>query len=385
MKHIFVPIEIVLLIHLVAMAACGERGENDEEAPRKQRTDDQGRVALTKAERAALDLAVVAVHDGTLTTATLRFGTVIARPQEDALVVAPVTGRLAAPVAALGASVDQGAVLVVIEPLVDTASRASIEAERRQLRGQIESAQAQVEAKRVDLKRLSTLVSTNLATDADKAQAEAALRSEQALVESLRRASGGLGRAIGGTLTLRAPVDGTVATLLTSPGILVQQGDVLARVVSAGPRWIDVAVPPGDPVGDGYRVRSVSGELPARLLSRGSVIQSDGTRRDRLLADPENAPNLPPGATLPVEVVHNAPGILVPAEAIVRRGGEKLVFVEVQDGRFAPRRVTVGAREGQRAAITAGLSEGDRVVTRGAASLFGELDPVRGDGAEERQ
>ena len=36
MKHIFVPIEIVLLIHLVAMAACGERGENDEEAPRKQ-------------------------------------------------------------------------------------------------------------------------------------------------------------------------------------------------------------------------------------------------------------------------------------------------------------------------------------------------------------
>lgn len=127
-------------------------------------------------------------------------------------------------------------------------------------------------------------------------------------------------------------------------------------------------------MGDDYRIRNTSKLLSAQLLTRGAVVQNDGTRRDRLQAPPEAAPNLPPGAMVPVEVLHNANGTTVPTEAIVRRGADKLVFVEVEDSRFAARTVTVGVREGNRIVVTSGLSAGDRVVVRGSASLLGELE-----------
>ena len=379
----------ILLGILGGTAACSQFKNdddgNDEAAAPKQRVDREGRVVLTKSERHALGLEVAAVHNGTLRRRSLRYGTVVARPQEDVLVVAPVTGRFVTSVATLGASVEEGDALAVIEPLVDTASRASLEAERRQLAGQIESAQAQVEAKRTDLKRLSTLVSTNLATEADKAQADAALRSEQARVQSLKRASGGLGKAIKGTLTLRAPAAGTVASLVTSPGTLVHQGDILTRIVRAGPRWVDAAVPPDDPVGDNYRIRRGTGGLTAHLLSRGAVVEPDGTRRDRLQVNSDAAPNLLPGETVSVEVIHNWHGMIVPVEAVVRLGDRKLVFVEVKEGLFAPHEVNVGAREGAQAAVTAGLQEGDSVVTRGASSLAAELGTPSDKTGERRK
>lgn len=375
----------LLLISSLAVGCLDQRAEEEEEAPVRQRIDESGRVVLTPTERQALDLDVASAEPGTLNVSALRFGRVTARPQEDVLVVAPVTGRLTAPVAALGASLSEGDAVVVIEPLMDTASRASFESERRQLRGQLEGSEAQVVANQADLDRLTTLVSSGLATDADRAQAEATLLSEQARAESLRRAADALRSATGHSLTLQAPTSGVVARLDTDTGSLVQQGAVLARIVQTGPRWIDVVVPPGDPVGSGYRVRGVSGESSARLLNRGSVIQPDGNRSDRLEADPDAATNLPPGLTVPVEILHETQGILVPTAAIVRSGRQNLVFVEAEAGHYAPRVVEIGAEEDGRSVVTSGLSAGDRVVTRGAASLRGELESGSPAGAEERE
>lgn len=371
------PWRVALCLALLASSCKGGREEEHERAPSK-RVDDRGRVVLTQEERKALGLETAVAAQGNLTTSALRFGKVVARPQEDALVVAPVTGRLVAPTLALGAQVSPGGVLVTLEPLVDTASHATLEAQRRELQGQIEGGRAQVEAKRSDLSRVSTLVSSGLATEADGAQAQAALTSEQARVESLRRANSELARVTGGRMELRAPVPGVVATLATDTGSLIQQGTVLARIVRTGPRWIDLAVPPGDPIGSGYRAQGVSELVPARLLTRGAVIQTDGTRRDRLEAAPEAAANLPPGATVPVEVLHETQGVLVPTHAIIRRGRETLVFVEVEEGRYEARKVAVPARDDTRGAVTSGLSAGDRIVTRGASSLLGELGAAGG-------
>ena len=385
MRRTIAAIGGLLLVSVSAAGCRGDRDDEEEQAPLRQRVDEQGRVELTSEERQALDLTTAAAEDGTLTTSALRFGRVIARPEEDVLVVAPVTGRLATPVQALGDAIAEQDALVVIEPLVDVASRASLESERQRLRGQLESARAEVVAKQAELDRVTTLVSSGLATEAERAQAEATLRSERSRARSLRRASAELGRVTGGQLTLRAPASGVIAALETDTGALVQQGAVLARIVRAGPRWIDVAVPPDDPVGSGYRARGVSGTSPAHLLSRGSVIQPDGTRRDRLTADPRAAANLPPGVTVPVEVLHETHGVLVPTQAVVRRAGQDLVFVEVEASHFAPRAVTVGAEEGGRAAVTSGLTAGARVVTRGAASLLGELQAAGAAGAEEHE
>lgn len=370
---------IAVLFAVATVQGCG--GEENQPPPRS-RVDEQGRVVLTDAQRAALDLDTVTAEDGVLTESSLRIGTVVARPQEDALVVAPVTGRLADTMAELGSRVSEGDALAVLEPLVDTASRAGLEAQRRQLGGQVEGAEAQVEAKQADLSRITTLVATELATEAERAQAEAALRSERARAESLRLAGDELAQTMEGALTLRTPVSGSVALLATGTGSFVLQGAVIARIVQPGPRWIDVAVPPEDPVGDAYEVRGVP-EGSVRLLQRGVVVGSDGTRRDRLEADPVAASHLLPGAKVPIDVLREFHGVLVPVEAVVRRGRENLVFVEEEGGRFAPRVVEVSARDGERAAVTAGLPAGARVVTRGSASLLGELEASSAGGTEE--
>ncbi len=361
------------LCFALTSSSCKRQHDEDLERAAPHRVDDRGRIVLTKDERKALDLETIAATQGTLTTSAMRFGRVVARPQEDALVAAPVTGRLVAPTVTLGARAAAGDVLVILEPLVDTASGATLEAQKRELQGQIEGARAQVEAKKADLSRLVTLVSSGLATEAERSQAQAQLTSEQARVESLRRASSELARVTGGRMEIRAPVPGVVVTLATDTGSLIQQGATLARIVRAGPRWIDVAVPPGDSVGSGYRAQGMSGPVSATLLNRGAVIQADGTRRDRLEAAEEAAANLPPGATVPVEVLHETQGILVPMQALVRRGRERLVFIEVEEGRYEARPVEIVANDDSGAVVSTGLVSGDRVVTRGASALLGEL------------
>lgn len=368
---------LALALGLV-VSTCKEGRDEEEHRENASRVDDQGRVALTPEERKALGLETELAEQGTLTTSVLRFGTVVARPQEDALVSAPVTGRLVAPTLSLGAEVSPGDVLVVLEPLVDTAARATLGAQKRELQGQLEGARAQVRAKESDLSRVSTLVSSGLATSADKSQAEAALSSEQARVESLMLAGTEVARMTGGRIELRAPVPGVVVTLATDTGALIQQGSILARIVRPGPRWIDLAVPPGDPVGSGYRAQGISQAVAAKLMNRGAVIQTDGTRRDRLEAGPEAATSLPPGATVPVEVLHEAQGVLVPVSAIVRRGRETLVFIEVAEGKYEARIVSVSRRSGTSAIVSAGVAAGDRLVTRGSSSLLGELGTTGG-------
>lgn len=361
-------------VGLLLVCGCHRGGDGDEdEQPAASHVDAKGQVVLSRAEREAVGVETAAARDGALTTVALRFGKVVARPQEDAFVVAPVTSRLVAAVSSLGARVSRGDPLVAIEPLVGTASRANLEAQRRELLGRLQASRAQLHADRSELARVTTLVATGLATKAAQAQASATLEAEQARSESLRRAASELGRATGGRTELGSPIAGVVATLDTDEGSLVTQGAVVARVVGAGPRWIDLEVPPGDPVGDAYRVRGASGLVPARMLTRGSIVGPDGFRRDRLLANADASSGLMPGATVPVQVLHRARGIVVPSRAIVHRGREELVFVQVAEGRYAPKTVRVGARDAKRTVVTSGLALGDRVVRQGVAALLGAL------------
>jgi multidrug efflux pump subunit AcrA (membrane-fusion protein) len=61
-----------------------------------------------------------------------------------------------------------------------------------------------------------------------------------------------------------------------------------------------------------------------------------------------------------VQVAENA--VTVPMEAVVVTGERNLVFSRDEAGRLQPREVVLGPSAGDRVAILAGLSEGERVV-----------------------
>jgi multidrug efflux pump subunit AcrA (membrane-fusion protein) len=56
----------------------------------------------------------------------------------------------------------------------------------------------------------------------------------------------------------------------------------------------------------------------------------------------------------------------VPSSAIVDDAGRPIVFVQVEGEAFERRPVTLGAREGDRVQVLAGVKPGEHIVTRGA-------------------
>ena len=65
-------------------------------------------------------------------------------------------------------------------------------------------------------------------------------------------------------------------------------------------------------------------------------------------------------------VLHGAPheGLWVPLDAVIDSGTDKVVFGAGEGGRFAPRKVQLGAADEARVEVAAGLALGERVVTR---------------------
>src|SRR5207302_11467537 len=152
----------------------------------------------------------------------------------------------------------------------------------------------------------------------------------------------------------------------------VNKGDVLARIVREGPIWIDVSVPPDDPIGVQYEVTTSSGPMAARLLAAGRVTEADGTRHDRLVVNPPQAAALRPGSSVSIRVARGtARGVVLPESALVPGVESDMVFVETSPGVFAARAVRVAARYGGKMRLASGLTAGDRVVTQGAMALQG--------------
>jgi multidrug efflux pump subunit AcrA (membrane-fusion protein) len=54
--------------------------------------------------------------------------------------------------------------------------------------------------------------------------------------------------------------------------------------------------------------------------------------------------------------------IVVPADAVIDAGDRKLAFVDIGEGRYEPRELTLGAKATSGYVVIAGLAEGEKVV-----------------------
>lgn len=368
-----------LVLASVMSAACaGGGGEATREAEAMKadtpnRVQADGSIRLTDADRTALGLVVQTVTDADLSNSTLRFGRVVSPPANEAQVASPVTGRIVRPPRVqLGTTVAVGATLLEIQPTLDVGERISVGTQAAQREGDIEGAQRELAKAEADAARARAL-SPQVVSAAQLQQAETALAVARAKLEGLLGARTAETTARTQVVPVPAPMAGVVADLTATVGSAVARGDILARIVKPGPLWIDIAVPPDDPVGDRYEVITANGTIAARLLARGRLTDMGGTRSDRLAID-EAASSLMPGTTVSVRVGHGGTrGILVPESAIVPGVETDTIFVEVSPGVFAPRPVQVAARFGGQVRLSTGLTPGERVVVRGGMALQGEL------------
>lgn len=338
-----------------------------------QRVRGDGSIQLTDQDRLALGLVVVPATEAELPQSTLRFGRVLSPLSNESQVVAPVTGRIGRPpVVTLGASVRAGAALLEIVPVLDTPDRISVGTQSAEREGQIEAAERELTRAEADAARARAL-SPQVVSAARLQEAETVVATARARLEGLRNAQTAAAQAQTRPVPVTAPMAGTVSAITLEVGALVTKGDVLAEIVREGPVWIELSVPPDDPVGERYDVTTPTGPIAARLLTRGRVTDPDGTRHDRLVVDVPQSAALRPGSSVSVQVARGtARGVVLPESALVPGVESDTVFVEASPGVFAARPVRIAARFRGHVRLASGLKPGERVVTQGAMALQGE-------------
>jgi cobalt-zinc-cadmium efflux system membrane fusion protein len=180
----------------------------------------------------------------------------------------------------------------------------------------------------------------------------------------------------------RTPLGGVVLERSVTPGTAVTPGMPMFVVSDLAALWalaeIDERHLGAVSVGRAItlRVAAFADEVFAGTIAFVGDTVNPKTRRVVIrCAVPNPGSRLKPGmfATVGVETGVRHRALTVPGGAVQELDGQRVLFVEQQPGTFVVRRVTLGAEREGRVEVTAGLVEGERVVSRGAFLLKSEL------------
>lgn len=275
----------------------------------------------------------------------------------------------------IGQAVEKGQVLAQVRPAVapvEQANQATNAAEAR----------INLEAARKRLARLEQLEGSVPQRDVDNARAEVQALGERATLAQ---------RSLGAVETLVAPVSGVVAAINVVAGQVVTPNEVLFEVVD--PQRLMVEALAYDPAQaaliDKATATTTGGvSVPLALVGVGRVLREQALpvqfRVQATQGAPQSAarPVLALGQPLVVRAQLKPAGasgkgganasnaVVLPAAAIVKNpSNQDVVWVHTGAETFVPKVVRWQALDGSRIAVQQGLTEGDRVVVRGASLL----------------
>ncbi len=311
----------------------------------------------------------------------------------------PVLGRMVAgefgPIAAriggavnemrvdVGNRVERGTVLAVLDR-----ERLALERDRyaslvRQQSAKLAGARADLQKRSLDLKRLEGIRKSaafsqarydDAIQDVVKQKGEVAeTQAELAQAEAqLKRAEIDLQDS-----EVRAPYPGVVSEKHTEVGAYLNVGSPVVTLINDLDIEIEADIP-GNRLGGlalGTSIRVTLDDKSEHVAAVRAIIPDENprTRTRPVRFEPKFTDLTKPLATNQTVTVHVPIGkprtvTTVSKDAIVRRGGNVLVFV-VRDGSGQPQPVTIAESVGNRFVVTSGLKAGDRVVVRGNENL----------------
>jgi Cu(I)/Ag(I) efflux system membrane fusion protein len=174
------------------------------------------------------------------------------------------------------------------------------------------------------------------------------------------------------SLTWSAPRDGVVLERNAAPGMMMEAGMTMFRLADISVVWVVAEVPEYDigAVRLGAPVRVTVRSHPGRVfegvvgLIHPAVSPETRTVKVRVeLANPDGALMADMYADVDIASGDARPVPAVPDGAIIDDGSRQVVIVDLGEGRFEPRPVTLGARGDGVTEIRSGVGVGERVVT----------------------
>lgn len=309
-------------------------------------------------------------------------GEVVVPPDRTISVSAPVTGTLSATTPlAVGTAVRKGEQLFRLTPLLPAERDLRVQLER-----EVTNAQTRVDAARIRFNRAEQLLRERAGSQKSLDQA----REELAVAENdLKAARERLERydkapvSADVAVSVGAPRDGIIQKVFATPGQTVTSGTPLFEVVSLATIWIRVPVYVGD-------LRSIDRTQSARV----HMLNEDPGSPSRL-ARPVSAPptanpinnttdlyfelangdgSLHPGQKMGVTLSErwSEESLVVPWSAVLHdTHGGAWVYENTAPQIYSRRRVEVRRVVDSLAVLARGPAVGSKVVTSGAAELFG--------------
>lgn len=309
-----------------------------------------GEIVFTKAQAAAAGLEIEEVSTGGFAQSIRASGIVQSPVGDEQVVAAPQSGLVTLNALTEGAPVAKGVRI------------ASISA--RGIEGGDPAAQARIELQAAEnaYKRAETLAKDNIVSKKDL---EEARRRYDAAQNAMPRAAN----------TAAAPIGGFIKNILVQSGEYVSVGQPIATVAASSTLQLRAEVSERY-FGALSNIRSANFKLSYnnkvyhadRLVSRGRTANNFLVP---VIFEFSNVGDVVAGASAEVWLL-GAPeeGVLsVPRGALTEEQGVWFVYVQLDEEGFEKREVSVGADNGERVAITAGLHEGERVVTHGAMQV----------------
>lgn len=225
-------------------------------------------------------------------------------------------------------------------------------------RQDVRLAKAQIETNKIDLSLAEQrLKDTKVFSPIDGVVSERNVQSGQII-------SSGISNVGGGTLVM-------VLSDLTRLFILASVDESDIGKVKLGQKVIITA--------DAFPGKRFFGKIE-RIATKGSNISNVVTFEVKIEVQGRDKQLLKPEMTANVEIIvaDKASVLIVPAEAVLRKKGDYIVRVKMDDGRLEERRVKVGISDGVVTEITEGLNQGDTVAfRRGEARSRWRTDPSR--------
>lgn len=360
-----------ITLALLAGAAYWTLGRDPAAPAPEAAATDPARMTLATAARLGIRVeparATDAVPVGTVP------GVVTLPPAARVAVTSPFAGTAVRVMVVPGQRVRQGEALAVVRA-----------PETVQFGAELARAEADHAFARANAARLETLAREGVIAGVRADEARAALRRSEASTRENRRLLTLAGASADGTVTLRAPIAGRVATVALDTGApvgaaaaapFVIENDAALALDLQLPERMAAQVRPGMAVtvtGTGGRP-AATGQVLAVAPSLDPATRSILARAS--LAG-GGATGLVPGTGVMAVISGDGGttrrGVAVPSGAVARMDGADYVFVHA-GGRFARRKVEVAADTGGTAILAAGLKPGETVAVSGVAELKSAL------------
>ena len=296
-----------------------------------------------------------------------------------------IAGRVERVAVALGNRVQAGSVLL-------TLSSPQI----AEMQGSLRAAEAKLAEADATLTRTKQLVELGAGAGKDLVAADAESRTAQAQVTQLRQGLEALGSSTdaGSTVTIRAPMTGTIIERAVNPGAWTEVGKSLFTIANLTTVWVIVNIPearlglvrPGAHVE--IRAPALGNTLPGRVSYIDPQLDQ-ATRTARARVEATNTGELLKigmfvDATVDGPMQNGTTQLTVPVDAIQRIGERSVVFVPAtESGHFTVRDVEVGDEIQGARVVLQGLTSGDRVVTKGGFTLKSQL--LKGQFGEDEE